>query len=195
MRYHIKSTRRILDDVFQVDEAQVSFERFDGSMIGPARCLRFVRGDSAAAVVFDRDLQQIVLVQQFRYPTCDAGPGWTTEVIAGSIDPEETPEFCVRREVEEETGYRVGEVSPIATFFVSPGGSTERVFLFYAEVGDADRLSGGGGIAAENEDLRIMSISLEKVGQLLASGSLVDAKTIIGLQWFLGFHKRVEVFR
>lgn len=189
MKYRIESSRRILDDIFQVDESQVIFERFDGSMAGPVRCLRFVRGDSAAAIIFHRDRRQIILVQQFRYPVA----GWMIETMAGSLRPDEPPESGVRREIEEETGYRVDRLVPIATFYVSPGGSTERVFLFYAEVGGADPTADYGGIAAEHEDIRVVRIPLAEARTLLAAGDIFDAKTIIALQWLLGSPARPEV--
>jgi nudix-type nucleoside diphosphatase (YffH/AdpP family) len=185
MKFDIESSRRILDDVFQVDESYVRFERFDGSIAGPVRCLRFVRDDSVAAILFHRALKHVILVQQFRYPTCEAGWAWTIETVAGSLDPEETPEAGMRREIEEETGYRVEAMESIATFFVSPGGSTERVFLFYAEIDGSDRVSIGGGVTAGGEDIRILSVSLDEARQLLVDGKVADAKTIIGLQWLL----------
>lgn len=189
MKYRIESSQRILDDIFKVDESQVSFERFDGSMAGPVRCLRFVRGDSAAAIVFHRNSRQIILVQQFRYPAA----GWMIEATAGTLRPDEPPESGVRREVEEETGYRVDRLVPIATFYLSPGGSTERVFLFYAEVGGADPAVDHGGIGAEHEDIRVVRIPLAEARTLLATGDIVDAKTIIALQWLLGSPARPEV--
>jgi hypothetical protein len=78
VKYRIESSQRILDDIFKVDESQVSIERFDGSMAGPVRCLRFVRGDSIAAIVFHRNWRQIILVRQFRYPAA----GWKIEATA-----------------------------------------------------------------------------------------------------------------
>lgn len=184
LTYRTESTRRILDDIFQVDESYVQFQRFDETMAGPLRCLRFVRRDSAAAVILDRQRQEVVLAQQFRYPATTAGSGWTIELVAGSIDPGEAPDVAARREIEEETGYRVDVVTPIATFFLSPGGSTERVFLFYAEVVGADRVSTGGGLANEHEDVRILTVPIGQVEHLLDSKP-ADAKTIIGLRWLL----------
>jgi ADP-ribose pyrophosphatase len=140
------------------------------------RCLRFVRDDSVAAILFHQGLKHVILVQQFRYPTCEAGWAWTIETVSGSLDPEETPEAGMRREIEEETGYRVGAMAPIATFFVSPGGSTERVFLFYAEIDGPDRVSVGGGVTAADEDIRILSVSLDEARQLLVDGKVATPR-------------------
>ena len=57
-RVDVRRRRRLLDDFFKVDEAELSFECFDGSMTPPVRRLVFERGDSVAAVVFDRDAKK-----------------------------------------------------------------------------------------------------------------------------------------
>src|SRR5215475_10880155 len=78
-RVEVRSRRRLLDDFFKIDEAEISFERFDGSMTPPVRRLVFERGDSAAAVVFERDANRLLLTEQFRFPTLKKGPGWLIE--------------------------------------------------------------------------------------------------------------------
>jgi ADP-ribose pyrophosphatase len=180
----VRSRRRLLDDFFKVDEAVVSFERFDGSMTPQVRRLVFERGDSVAAVVFDRDAERLLLTEQFRFPTLEKGPGWLIEIIAGMIDPGEQPEDSLRREIEEELGYRADRIEHIATFYVSPGGSSERIWVYYAEVGKNGRVSAGGGLR-EHEDIRVVSISLEEARGALEAGRIADAKTIVGLQWLL----------
>ena len=179
----VHSRRRLLDDFFKVDEAEVSFERSDGSMTPPVRQLVFERGDSVAAVVFDRDSRRLLFTEQFRFPTLDKGPGWLLEIIAGMVDAGEPPEAALRREIEEELGYRADRVEPIATFYVSPGGSSERIWLYYAEVSGGGRVSGGGGLPGEHEDIRVVSLTVEEVRAALAANGLVDAKTVIGMQW------------
>ena len=181
----LQSRRRLLDDFFKVDEAELSFERFDGSMTPPVRRLVFERGDSVAAVVFDRDAERLLLTEQFRFPAFEKGPGWLIELIAGMIDRGEQPEASIRREIEEELGYRADHIEHIATFYVSPGGSSERIWVYYADVGAAGRVSAGGGLPGEHEDIRVVSISPEEARAALKDGKIADAKTIIGLQWFL----------
>jgi len=181
----VRSRRRLLDDFFKVDDAELSFERFDGSMTPPVRRLVFERGDSVAAVVFDRDAERLLLTEQFRFPTFEKGPGWLIEIIAGMIDRGEQPEVSIRREIEEELGYRANHIEHIATFYVSPGGSSERIWLYYAEVGEAGHVSAGGGLPGEHEDIRVVSIPPEEARTTLKDGKIADAKTIVGLQWFL----------
>ncbi len=182
-RTEVHGRRRLLDDFFKVDEAEVSFERADGSMTPPARRLVFERGDSVAAVVVHRESHSLLFTEQFRFPTLGKGSGWLLEVIAGMIDSGESPEAALRREIEEELGFAVARLEPISTFFVSPGGSSERIWLYYAEVTDLGRLSAGGGVAAEQEEIRIVRLSPDAAQAALREGRLPDAKTIIGLQW------------
>ncbi|MBK7952741.1 MAG: NUDIX hydrolase [Candidatus Accumulibacter sp.] len=182
-RTEVHGRRRLLDDFFKVDEAEVSFERADGSMTPPARRLVFERGDSVAAVVVHRESHSLLFTEQFRFPTLGKGSGWLLEVIAGMIDSGESPEAALRREIEEELGFAVARLEPISTFFVSPGGSSERIWLYYAEVTDSGRLSAGGGVAAEQEEIRIVRLSPDAAQAALREGRLPDAKTIIGLQW------------
>ncbi len=184
-KVEVFSERRLLDDFFRVDEARVSFERFDGSMTPPVRRLVFERGDSAAAVVFDRDANALLFTEQFRFPAYRKAGGWLLEIMAGMVDAGEMPEATLRRELAEELGYRAGTVESVATFFVSPGGSSERIHLFYAEVTAAMRAGTGGGIASEHEDIRIVRRSVDEARLALAEGRFADAKTIIGVQWFL----------
>lgn len=182
-RAEVQRRRRLLDDFFKVDEAQLRFERFDGSMSPPVRRLVFERGDSVAAVVVHRESGSLLFTEQFRFPTLDKGPGWLLELVAGMVEPGATPEAAMAREIEEELGFRVARCEPIATFYVSPGGSSERILLYYAEVDDAARVSGGGGLATENEDIRIVRLAEAEVKARLSAGGFADAKTIIGLQW------------
>jgi nudix-type nucleoside diphosphatase (YffH/AdpP family) len=157
--------------------------RFDGKMSEPVRRLVFQRGDAVAAIILNRDTQKLVLINQFRYPTYEKGPGWIHEVVAGILEPNETPEDALRRELLEEIGYRAGDLTRIATFYVSPGGTSERIMLYYAEVGNTDRIAAGGGLASEGEDIQLIEVALPELWRALDAGEIMDAKTIIGVMW------------
>jgi nudix-type nucleoside diphosphatase (YffH/AdpP family) len=181
---------RLLDDCFKVDEALLTYERFDGTMSSPVRRLCFERGDSVAAIVFNRDKQNVILVEQFRYPAFRKGEGWLLEVAAGSVPPHETPEAALRREVREEIGYDIDRLHPIATFYPSPGGSSERVMLFCGEVTDSGKVAAGGGLAEAGENIRTIELSLQTLEDDLMHARFCDAKTLIAVMWLL--NKRSE---
>jgi len=183
-RVEIERKRRILDDFFKVEEAHLRYERFDGKMSPVVRRLNFERGDSVAAVIFNPGTQRLLLVNQFKYPAYDKGPGWITETVAGMIDKNETPEDAARREIEEEMGYRVTNLEHISTFYVSPGGSSERIVLYYAEVDATDKSKAGGGVGSEDEDNVTVELTLAEALEQIRSGELADAKTILGILWF-----------
>jgi nudix-type nucleoside diphosphatase (YffH/AdpP family) len=183
-RVDILERRRVLDHkIFKVDAATLRFERYDGTMTPPVERLVFERGDSVAAVVRLRDVDRLLFTEQFRFPTTEKGPGWLMEIFAGSVEPGEAPDATLRRELEEEFGYRAEHVEAIATFYVSPGGSSERIWLYYVETSESARVSAGGGLAAEHEDIRVVSFSGAEARAAFDDHRFADAKTIIALQW------------
>jgi nudix-type nucleoside diphosphatase (YffH/AdpP family) len=181
----IEREKRLLDDYFQVDEAYLSYELFAGGMSETIRRLNFERGDSVAAVVFNRDTQRVILIEQFRYPAYRKGPGWMTEAVAGIVMPDEAPETALRREVREEIGYEIDRLRHVATFYLSPGGSSERTTLFLAEVISAGKVSFGGGVITEGEDIRIVEYTLEALQEEVMFARIKDAKTLVGVLWLL----------
>ncbi len=181
----VHNTKRVFDGFLKIDEAEVSYQRFDGSMSPPMRRLSLERGDSVAAVIYHRATRRALFVNQFRYPAYSKGPGWILETVAGMLGPGENPRDALIREIQEEAGYRVDKVEPIATFYVSPGGSSERVLLFYTEVSATDKTHAGGGLQEEGEDIETVFLSPEQLTQMLATGAVHDAKTLIGIQWLL----------
>lgn len=169
--------------IFRVVEGRFRFQRYDGNMSDEIVRLNLDRGDSVAAVLHDTTDDTIVLTEQYRYPTHGKGPGWMLELPAGVLDADEKPEQSVRREIVEEVGYEVSSMEPICTFYVSPGGTSERILLFYARVTPSARTSAGGGVASEGEDIRSVHIPVAEALARVRDGDIVDAKTIIGLQW------------
>lgn len=168
---------------FRVVEARFRFERYDGTMSAEVVRLDLDRGDSVAALVHDSGDDTVVLTEQFRYPTYQKGPGWVMELPAGVLQTGEDPEQAIRREIVEEVGYAVARVEPIAKFYASPGGTSERILLFYARVTRSDRVTSGGGLESEGEDIRAVKLPVSDAMQALRDGTIVDAKTIIALQW------------
>jgi nudix-type nucleoside diphosphatase (YffH/AdpP family) len=173
----------LLDDFFRVEAATVQYERFDGSLSEPVRRLRLDRGDSVAALVVHTGTGCALMVQQFKYPVFGVADGWIVEVVAGMVDRGETPEAAIRREVREEIGYELAHLERVSTFFVSPGGSSERVFLFYGEVADDKRIGPAGGVLTDGEDIAIREYPIPEALAAIERGEIVDAKTIISLYW------------
>lgn len=173
----------LLDTFFKVEEVSVSHEKFDGSMSPYLERLTLVRGDAVGVVLVNQARGTVVLVNQFRYATHLRGQGWMTEVIAGVVDEGETAGEAARREALEEAGYDIDRLEPISTFYASPGITSERVLLYYAETRGEMPTGKGGGLADEDEDIAVQELPLAEAYARLDRGEIVDAKTIIGLQW------------
>jgi nudix-type nucleoside diphosphatase (YffH/AdpP family) len=179
----VEQERTLLQGFFQITEAVLRYERYDRRMSEPVRRLKLERGDSVAVLVRHVDRDQILLIEQFKYPTYGRGDGWIVETVAGVVDEGESAEDAARRETREEIGYDLLLLEPIATFYVSPGGTSERVSLFYGEVGDATQVGAGGGLATEGEDIALCPLSLADAWRALDAGDIADAKTLVGLMW------------
>jgi ADP-ribose pyrophosphatase len=180
----VEQKRYIVDDFFKLEEAHLRFEKFNGGMSQSVRRFSLERGDSVAVLVFNMDTKKLILISQFRYPTYKNGHGWTIETIAGMVDSGETPEESARREVEEEVGLNVSRLEHITTFYPSPGGSSEQIFLYYSEVSrKGTKHNKLGGLINEDEDIMSLEISLADTLGKIKSGEIMDAKTIIGIYW------------
>lgn len=191
----IHKQTRLFDDFFQVDEVLVSHERKDGTMSPEQRRLVFERGDAVAIMLLNVDTQSVVMVNQFKVPSLigrrrddpKATDGWVTEATAGMIDPGETPEQAIIRETKEETGYRISNPQLISKFFSSPGGTSERIFLYFAKVHATDKTSEGGGL--DDEDISVLEIPVRDLVQRLDEGLIDDPKLAIGAYWLKDYLK------
>ncbi len=170
---------------FHIEETRLRYERYDGTMSAEMVRLNLQRGDAAAAIVHDPAADTVVLVEQFRYSTYEKGPGWLLEIPAGVVEPgkDADPAVTMRRELEEEIGYHVADLRHIYTFYLSPGGSSERVFLYYATASLKDKQSAGGGLLIENEDIHVLTLPTGEAFARMKSGAIQDAKSLVGLQW------------
>lgn len=183
----IDARHRVYDGFLKIDEVTVSFDRLAGKgrMDGLKRLI-MERGDSAAALIHETDTDKVLLTRQVRPATIEKGPGAIEEVVAGAIEKGEAPRDCIRREIEEEIGYRVPSraIKQIATFYVSPGGTSERIVLFYVKVEASQRVNAdASGVASESEDIALVKVDRRRfIGQALG-GKLDDAKTLIAGLW------------
>lgn len=189
--------RRVLEGFIKVDEITYAFDAIsrDGQRILHTRRV-MERGDSAAALVFEKDTDTLLLTEQVRAGAVDKGPGILLELIAGSVETGEDPAGCIVREIREEVGYRIAKsaLRKIGTFYLSPGGSTERVVLFYVEVTSRQWVDrSAAGAVAEGEDIRLVKMSRDAFALALAAGTIADAKTALAGYWMLTRSARVPV--
>jgi nudix-type nucleoside diphosphatase (YffH/AdpP family) len=170
--------------IFKVEQAKLRHEKFDGTMSKEITRLNLERGDGVAAVIHNEATDTVILIEQFRYSTYEKGPGWLLELPAGIVDDkDDSPAKTMQREVLEEVGYEVEELRHIHTFYLSPGGSSERIFLYYASITEANKTTDGGGLEEEGEDIRTLELTTAQAFEKLDNAEIRDAKTIIGLQW------------
>jgi nudix-type nucleoside diphosphatase (YffH/AdpP family) len=142
------------------------------------------RGNGAVILLYNLTKKTVVLTRQFRLPTYLNGNtyGMVIEACAGLLDAE-NPEECIIRETEEETGYRLSSVKKVFQSYMSPGSVTEILHFFIGEYQQNMKVSDGGGLAEEHENIEVLEYSFDQAYQMIASGEIVDAKTIMLLQY------------
>lgn len=142
------------------------------------------RGNGATILLYDLAGQSVLLSRQFRFPAYvnDHPDGMLIETAAGLLD-DDAPDDAIRREAEEELGVTVGPMEHVFDLYMSPGSVTERLHFYTAPYVAADRTGPGGGVAAEGEDIEVLSIPFGEALAMVADGRIVDGKTVILLQW------------
>ncbi len=138
------------------------------------------RGNGAAILLYNKERSTIILTRQFRMPSYINGnaDGMLIEACAGLLD-KNSPEECIRRETEEETGYRIASPQKIFEAYMSPGSVTEILYFFIAEYDSKMKVSEGGGHVAEQENIEVLEIPFEKAIEMIKSGEIKDGKTIM----------------
>lgn len=181
-RVRVIESRVLSDDWYLLKKTVFEFRRADGSWQRQQR-ETYDRGNGATLLLYQPTSRRVVLTRQFRFPAFVNGhDGMLVEAPAGLLD-QATPEQRIRAEVEEETGYRVGEVRKVFEAFMSPGSVTEKLFFFVAEYDAASKVGAGGGIEAEGEDIEVIELPFEEALAMIRRGDIVDGKTIMLLQY------------
>ena len=171
----------LADDWAVLKKTTVAYRSADGAWREFPR-ETYDRGDGAAILLYDPERRTVILTRQFRYPAFVNGhDDLLIEVPAGLLEGA-APAEGVLKELAEETGYRVGAPREVFDAFMSPGSVTERLHLFVAPYGPADRVGEGGGLDAENEDIGVLELPFSEAMAMVASGRIRDAKTIMLLQ-------------
>jgi GDP-mannose pyrophosphatase NudK len=142
------------------------------------------RGNGAVILLYNKEQKTVILTRQFRLPSYinGNGSGMLIEACAGLLD-NDNPEDCIRRETEEETGYKISHIRKIFEAYMSPGSVTEILYFFVAEYTSAMKSNEGGGIEHEQEDIEVLEIGFDNAMQMIETGEIKDAKTIILLQY------------
>jgi nudix-type nucleoside diphosphatase (YffH/AdpP family) len=145
------------------------------------------RGNGATIMLYNKEKKTVILTKQFRIPTFINGneSGMMIEACAGLLDLD-NPEDCIRRETEEETGFKLKDVKKVYEAYMSPGSVTEILYFFIAEYSNDMKISEGGGVD-EDENIEVLEIHFDKALDMIKSGKIKDAKTIMLLQ-----HLRLE---
>jgi len=161
----------------------IDYTRRDGRTEQQTREI-YDSGDGAAVLLYNPSAKKILLIRQFRLPVLLNGhaDGFILECCAGMLDSLH-PEQAIIKEIEEETGYNVSKVTKIYEAFATPGAHKEKIHFYTAQYDDTMKIHAGGGDVSEQEDIAILEYTYDEIPTLLDTGAIIDAKTIILLQW------------
>jgi len=180
----VENSEDLYRGFFHMKRYSLRHKKFDGTWSNTISREVFERGPVAAVVPYDPVLDRIVLIEQFRPGPMAAGAEnpWMIEVVAGILEPGETPEALAIRETVEETGGELTEILPICAFYMAPGSSTEYCHLLCGRI-DSTNIGGIHGHAEEGEDIRVFPEPAEAAFSRVSSGEIDSAFSIIALQW------------
>jgi len=187
-RVRVRTVKILADDWFVLKKTTFDYLRRDGTWQTQNR-ETYDRGNGAVILLYDRARRTVILTRQFRYPAFVNGCSeLLIEAPAGLLD-NISPEERIRKEAEEETGYRVQHVRKVFEAFMSPGSVTEKLYFFIGEYASSDQVSDGGGEAAEGEDIDVLELPFAQALAMIGSGAIQDGKTIMLLQ-----HAALHIF-
>jgi ADP-ribose pyrophosphatase len=183
LEFEIRQKETVYRGFFRIDRYRLRHRLFAGGWSNEITREVFERGHAVAVLLYDPMADAVVFLEQFRIGAVAGGMApWQTEVVAGVFDGEETPEEVARREAREEAGCLIKDLAPIARYLVSPGGTSESIWLYCGHV-DSRGIGGVHGLAHENEDIRVEVVPLATALQRLEEGTYQNAPVIIALQW------------
>jgi GDP-mannose pyrophosphatase NudK len=179
----ILKTEILSDNWYTLKKLTYEFTKKDGSVQTQSR-EAYDRGNGATILLYNPGQKTVILTRQFRLPTFINGntDGMLIEACAGLLD-RDNPEDCIRRETEEETGYKISSVRKVFEAYMSPGSVTEILYFFIAEYTAAMKVTDGGGIEHEQEDIEVLEMNIDEAMQMVTDGRIKDAKTIMLLQY------------
>ncbi len=171
------------DNWYTLNKFTFDYQKSDGTWETQNR-EAYDRGNGAGILLYNKVKGTVVLTKQFRMPTYVNGneDGMMIEVCAGLLDGD-NPEDCIRKETEEETGYKIDNVKRVFETYMSPGSVTEILYLFIGAYEDRMKVGEGGGAEHETENIEVIEIPFSKVLEMIGNGEINDAKTIMLLQY------------
>lgn len=183
MNVKIKSTEVLSDNWYTLNKVTFNIQKSNGDWETQER-EAYDRGNGATILLYNKESQTVVLTKQFRLPTYVNGneTGMLIESCAGLLD-KDNAEDCIRKETEEETGYRIRMVEKIYEAYMSPGSVTEILYFFVAEYDKNMKVSEGGGLAEEQENIEVLELDFEQAVHMITTGEIKDGKTIMLLQY------------
>ena len=175
----IQQTEILSKNWYTLKKVTYDYLKKDGQWQSQSR-EAYDRGNGAAILLYNKETQTVILTRQFRMPTYINGneTGMMIEVCAGLLD-EHDAEECIRRETEEETGYKIKDVRKILEAYMSPGSVTEKLYFFIAEYSKDMKMTEGGGLEHEQEDIDVLELPFEEAYKMMDTGEICDAKTIM----------------
>ncbi len=184
MKTNIRNVQtKILSDNWSVlKKLTYEFQKSDGTWETQVR-EAYDRGDGATILLYHPKKQTVLLTRQFRMPTYLNGNenGLMIETCAGKLDSED-PKDCVIREALEETGYQITDAKKVFEVYMSPGSVTEKIFFFIAPYSEEMKVSGGGGLSSEQENIDVLEVTFKEALKMIETGEIQDGKTIMLLQ-------------
>lgn len=179
----IKSSEILSNNWYVLKKFVYDYQKKDGTWETQSREV-YDRGNGATILLYNKIQKTVILIRQFRMPTFLNGneTGMVIESCAGLLE-EENPEDCIKRETEEETGYSLTDVRKIFEVYMSPGSVTEIIHFFVAEYSKDMKVNEGGGLDEEHENIDVLEIPFDKAMQMIETGEIKDAKTIMLLQY------------
>lgn len=182
-RIKIKETQLLSDSWYVLNKVTFDYLRKDNTWETQVREV-YDRGNGATILLYNTEQKTVILTRQFRIPTYLNGntDGMLIEACAGLLE-KENPEDCIRRETEEETGYVLKDVRKVFESYMSPGSVTEILYFFVAEYSKDMKISDGGGLKKEQEEIEVLEVSLDEALVMIDTGAIKDGKTIMLLQY------------
>lgn len=179
----IVKTEILSDNWYVLRKITYEYNKKDGSKQTQSR-EAYDRGNGATILLYNKESKTVILTRQFRMPTFINGneTGMLIEACAGLLDTD-NPEACIKRETEEETGYRITDVRKIFEAYMSPGSVTEILYFFIAEYSKVMKVSDGGGMEHEQENIEVLELGIDEAMSMIESGEIKDGKTIMLLQY------------